>query len=230
MRLFILCLAVAMPVVAASGSARNVNQLIEQINRQDAYSVLSEQLTVPVAASNGALTATQIEAYLNHVTTMVAEFAQYTSKGEQSTGRFYLSRPGKLRWEYDPPVPLVIAVQGTKLTMLDKELDQLTFGDTEDHLAALLTKPNISLVKDVKIVALTTNSGVTRITLVHPTKPETGKMTLVFKANPLQLEGIEVEDVGGMITSVQFSAILMGGTIDKSLFVIRDPRIFKKDL
>jgi outer membrane lipoprotein-sorting protein len=217
-------------LLAAPAQAGDLIGFVERLNQHDYNSVLSEEgiQMASLSLPTGALSVAQMEEYLNNITTMIAEFEQHTSHGESSTGRFYLSRPGKLRWEYDPPVPLLVVLSNNKLTMLDKELEQITFGKTEDHLAALLTKPVIRLSKDTKIIHFGTHSGITRLSIQHPTKAEIGTMTLIFRAKPLTLTGIEMEDQNHNLTTVHFKDTIYGTTIDKDLFVIKDPRIFGK--
>ena len=66
------------------------------------------------------------EQYLNAITTLQAKFLQIGPRGEIAEGVFYLARPGKLRFEYNPPAPALIVADGFRLVFYDRDLDQVT--------------------------------------------------------------------------------------------------------
>src|SRR5476649_722580 len=70
--------------------------------------------------------AQKVQTYLNKLTTVQADFLQISPEGNESTGKFFLSRPGKMRWQYNPPVPVLIIVSGGILSYYDAELDQIS--------------------------------------------------------------------------------------------------------
>ena len=71
-------------------------------------------------------TVSQAERYLNDIKTLQARFIQESSNGGVAQGRIYLSRPGKLRFEYDPPTPILIVSSGLVVTYYDRELEQVS--------------------------------------------------------------------------------------------------------
>src|SRR5690606_33814476 len=66
-----------------------------------------------------------VEDYLNSIETLQARFVQIGPQGQISEGDLYLRRPGRLRFEYEPPVPILIVADGTWLVLYDKELEQV---------------------------------------------------------------------------------------------------------
>src|SRR3954447_24163527 len=54
----------------------------------------------------------RVEEYLNSVRTMTARFVQYAEGGNTAEGRVYVSRPGHMRFEYDPPSPILLVANG----------------------------------------------------------------------------------------------------------------------
>ncbi|MDE3060750.1 MAG: outer membrane lipoprotein carrier protein LolA, partial [Pseudomonadota bacterium] len=68
----------------------------------------------------------RIEDYLSNLTTIVSDFTQVAPDGTLSTGKFYLKRPGKMRWQYNPPTPILMVSSGSELVYYDIELDQIT--------------------------------------------------------------------------------------------------------
>ena len=74
---------------------------------------------------NQAAAIERVEAYLNSVKTLSARFLQIDAAGTVTHGQLYLRRPGRLRFEYDPPSPLLLVADGVWLILHDKELDQV---------------------------------------------------------------------------------------------------------
>ena len=93
--------------------------------------------------SNYAKDISAIEYYLNNIKNISAKFNQITSSGAISSGKFYLSRPGKMRVEYDDQPPIVIIVNKAVLTYYDKELDEESNLRTNNTPASFLTRKNI---------------------------------------------------------------------------------------
>ena len=69
----------------------------------------------------------RLENYLSGITTITSDFSQAAPDGSISAGRFYLQRPNKMRWEYKPPVPILMVANGLELVYYDKELEQVTY-------------------------------------------------------------------------------------------------------
>jgi outer membrane lipoprotein carrier protein len=161
---------------------------------------------------------TRIERALNSITTFKASFTQTTEDGQISHGTFYLSRPGKIRWEYIKP-PVIIVGQKALIAYYDGELDEVSYMRLEDVLASFLTREAIDLHKDLKIVSLDKNNGLLQIKVV-PSNPDTpGQLTLSFEDNSLILKGLEVLDNIGKKTNISFEGIEQGMVIQPSLFL-----------
>ena len=79
---------------------------------------------------------TQIENYLNNIKFLNASFIQESSTGEISKGKFLLSRPGKMRVEYDKPTPLLIIANGSVLAYTDLELEETSYLSTNSTPAS----------------------------------------------------------------------------------------------
>ncbi len=73
------------------------------------------------AVAQAASPLAQVTAHLKAVNTMVAGFTQTDRKGRSLTGRMTLKRPGKLRFQYQKGVPMLIVADGRKLNMIDYE-------------------------------------------------------------------------------------------------------------
>jgi outer membrane lipoprotein-sorting protein len=161
-----------------------------------------------------------VEAYLNGLTTIEADFVQVSPDGSLANGRFFLQRPGKMRWQYEPPVPVLMVSAGTFLTYYDYELDQITNIPIESSLAGFLARPTISLQsKEITILERTRKDGVVRIRLTQAAKPEDGELTLELTDKPMQLRNLIIKDAQGQTTNVSLNNARYGMKLDKALFV-----------
>lgn len=169
----------------------------------------------------------RVEDYLNSITTLTADFLQIAPDGGASTGTFTLSRPGKLRWEYNPPVPVLIVANGSLITYYDAELKQASYVSSKSSLAAFLTRKNIRFSGDVELTKTTKSAGLLKISIIQKGKKEEGELTLICNSQPLLLRKIEVIDASGQQTSITLSDIKYGVKLDKGLFILQDLPSFK---
>ncbi|MBL0319555.1 MAG: outer membrane lipoprotein carrier protein LolA [Alphaproteobacteria bacterium] len=163
---------------------------------------------------------TRVEHYLNGLTTMVADFTQFSPDGSKQGGKFYLSRPGKLRWEYSPVPPVVIVARNGSVTYFDKELNQVSHVTSDDPLANILTRKKIELKGDLQVVYLDKPKDEIIVSIVKQKNPTEGRVTFTMKDPSMQLESIEVADSAGNITKINFSNVVLGGPVKESLFYI----------
>lgn len=172
----------------------------------------------------------RIQDYLNGLSTLEARFLQVTSTGQYSEGKLYLWRPGRLRIEYDPPVPILIIVRRGTLIYYDKQLKQTSYIDADKTPAGLLVRDHVSLLdsKDLMITRFENAADVLRVTLVRTDDPLGGNVTLVFSDHPLALKKWEVTDAQGVVTTVSLLSTQTGMELDPKLFEFLDPNMFKK--
>ncbi|SVE22237.1 uncharacterized protein METZ01_LOCUS475091, partial [marine metagenome] len=108
----------------------------------------------------------QVESYLNSIKTLSAQFLQVDSEGNVTNGRLYLRRPGRIRFEYDDPSPLLIVADGFWLIFHDRELGQVSrYPLYETPLGVLVDEP-VNLRKKVEVVRVEQGLGVLRIMVV----------------------------------------------------------------
>ena len=170
----------------------------------------------------------RIERYLNSMTTVQARFLQASSNGQLAEGNLYISRPGQLRIEYDPPVPVLIVTSGSWLVYYDKELQQVSHIPLRSTPASILTRPDISLLGgDLILTDFESKAGTLRVTLVQASDPYSGRVSLVFDENPMALRKWTVIDAQGIETDVSLVTARFDEPLDRKLFEFRDPRVFK---
>src|SRR3546814_7978768 len=165
----------------------------------------------------------RIEAYLNGITTMKARFLQTNPDGGIARGTVYLHRPGRLLFEYDPPVPVKLVVNQGWLVHVDKKLEHSTYLPLSETPIYFLVRESVSFGDGVTITGFERNPGVLRIRLVKTAAPEMGSVVLTFSNNPLQLRNWSVTDAEGKTTNVALANPQFGVPIDDSLFRFVDP-------
>lgn len=160
----------------------------------------------------------QIEAYLNNQTSITANFLQVAADGSTRTGKAWLQRPGKMRFQYDPPDPQLLVAGFGLLVYRDPDLDQTTnipLGSTP--LGILLAK-HVDLSAGVTVTNIQQNPGEDSITLIRTGKAAEGSLTLVFGTDPLELRQWVVDDAQGRETRVSLYDIAAAGPFPDSLF------------
>ncbi|MCE3233679.1 MAG: lipoprotein chaperone [Rickettsiaceae bacterium] len=163
----------------------------------------------------------RVEQYLNNIKTFVSPFTQVDASGAKSDGTFYLSRPGKLRWEYNPPTPVLIIAKGSLLTYYDSELDQVSHVGLEDSLSGFLTREVISFSdKDIDVLKVARSNNNISITIKQKQKAGEGELTLIFDQAKPELKQMVIVDSIGKTTTVNFETIVYDKQLGKELFVL----------
>ena len=165
----------------------------------------------------------RIETFLNGMETARAGFLQVSSNGAVATGELLLSRPGKIRFEYDPPATIMIIANGTFLIYIDKELKNSTHLWLSTSLIGFLVEEDIKLNGDVTVTKFEKGSNILRATLVRTKDPEQGSITIIFSDQPLTLRQWIITDLQGIRTTVTLSNLESGIKIDPKLFIYDRP-------
>ena len=170
------------------------------------------------AQAQGQVGVPEIEKYLNSLRTMQARFVQTNPNGSIIQGTFYVRRPGRLRFEYDPPSQLKIVADGFQVTMWDpttKDFGQWPIGWTA---ASFLVKDPLSLSGDLRVEKLERVNGLIEATMSQAKKPQDGKVIVRFVENPLTLRGWTIIDNRGQQVTVALNGMQTGMQLANSLF------------
>jgi outer membrane lipoprotein-sorting protein len=190
------------------------------------------QATEPSFSAEDRQAIDRVEEYLSNITTIIASFVQIAPDGGMASGDFYLSRPGKMRWQYDPPTPILMVSNGTHLIFHDYELDQTSYIPLQDTLAGFLARRSVEFGTDVMVSDVERGAGSLRVSMIQRAKPKDGQLTLEFADNPLQLRNMKMTDAVGQETTVSLANARFGQPLDNTLFVFEDtttkPRIGEK--
>ncbi|EME68074.1 Outer membrane lipoprotein-sorting protein [Paramagnetospirillum caucaseum] len=165
------------------------------------------------------------EEYLNGVTTLKARFLQVSPNGASVEGDAYLSRPGRLRLQYDPPSPLLVVADGTFLIVHDSQLGEPSYIPLGSTPAGILVRPGLKLDGgDVNVTRVVRLPGVVRISMVEADDPAAGEITLVFSDKPFALRQWQVKDAQHQVTTVSLYQAQAGLSLDSKLFEFKNPK------
>lgn len=192
-----------------------------------AMAMAAEPAQIAALSPDEVATLTRIERYLNDIKTMQARFVQVSSNGAYAEGDLYLDRPGHLRFDYDPPTPVLIIANGLSLLYYDEELKEATFLPLWETPLWFLIREEVRLDDNVDVVAIEEALGTLRITLRDPDAPDGGEVTLVFADEPLSLKKWELTDPQGVQTQVSLVNPAFGVEIDEDLFKYGDLEVYR---
>ena len=179
-----------------------------------------------VAQSGNALSA--IQSHLKSTSSMTADFVQTDRNGQRLTGELTLKRPGKIRFQYQKDVPLLIVGDGSALTMIDYQVKQVQRWPVKNSPLSALLDPDRDLSQYAKLVP-TANDDVLSVEVKDPKRPEYGTITMVFvrdAAAPagLRLRGWVALDSQNNRTRIDLSNQRFNVAVADSAFKWTDPR------
>ena len=167
----------------------------------------------------------KISDYMNSFKTLQGEFTQISPKGSMSRGVFYISKPGKMRFEYAPPNPFLIVADGKWLTIKNRAKekgDQFPLSQTP---LRLVLSSKVDLLRDTNIIGFEEQDGLTSVTLEDKENSlGNGQLTLVFDQTRKALQQWVVIDGKGRRTTVSLENIEAGVKTDPKLFVVKFDR------
>jgi outer membrane lipoprotein-sorting protein len=161
----------------------------------------------------------KIESYFNQLKTMKAYFFQMNPNGSLSEGKFFISRPGKMRIQYEWPKDKLIIADGTWFIYYDEPMDEVSYIPLDSSPANIILKEKVNFSEDVDISDFSEKGPDVKLTLVKKEEPEAGKLTLVFSKKPFQLKQWVIVDAQGLETTVNIEQVQTNVPLEKSLFV-----------
>ena len=169
----------------------------------------------------------RVEAYLNALTTLRARFLQIAQNGASAEGTAWIWRPGRMRFEYDPPEPLLLVADAGQFLMYDRELRAPTTLLVSQTPLGILLRREVRLSGDVTVTGIERTGPFLRVSMYRTSEPGEGTLTLVFNNDPLELRQWAVMDAQRRETRVTLSRIETGQRFPAGLFQFNDPRFFE---
>lgn len=185
------------------------------LTRRAAVVALAAGLAAPLFAAPASALAPdeqaliqKANAYFNSVKTMQADFSQVGSDGRRSRGQLYISKPGKMRFEYDKPSPIEIVADGKSVAVRDRKLgtqDLYLIGQTP---LKFLLRASIDIARDTKVLAVEEDAQSVDITIEDKaTLGGTSRIKLIFDPKSFALKQWTVSDPQGGDTTVTLSNV-----------------------
>lgn len=166
----------------------------------------------------------RVAAYLQGIHTMTAKFQQAVKGGGEATGYLWLQRPGRMRFQYDPPNKMLMLADSFNVYYWDPELKQMSTIALKSTPAWFLLRDPISFTDGVTVTRFEHDGNTVRVTVVQTAEPDQGSLTMEFTENPLVLRHWTVVDQKGKITNVTLSDAQYGMALDPNLFQYHDPK------
>ena len=184
----------------------------------------------PVAAAQGASASqlSQAVAALRDISTMRADFIQTDRNGQRVSGVLTLKRPGKIRFQYEKGVPMLIVGDGKALTLIDYEVRQVQRWPIGNSPLGALLDPSRDVGKYGKLIP-TGNPNVISVEVRDTKHPEYGIITLVFVRKPSAPGGLELVswvslDSQNKRTTIRLANHRYGVSVPDTTFRWKDPR------
>ena len=164
----------------------------------------------------------KIDAYMNSFTLMEGRFIQIAPNGNQSDGVFFISRPGKIRFHFNPPSQLDIIASNGKVAVRDKSVGtQDDYPLSKTPLRYLLAD-QINLLAPGLVDAVDIANGLIQVTIVEKGNLVSGQIRMTFDAKTYALQRWVVTDAQGGQTSFGIFDVTLGKQEDPSIFWITD--------
>ncbi len=176
----------------------------------------------PLSADDAALV-DRARAYLRSLSSAKGRFIQTDARGARSAGTFYLQRPGRARFEYDPPSPLVIAANGYRVAVANRRLKTLQAYPLGLTPLGLLLSREIRIDKGVAVDRVTRGTDGFSILVSDRTGKAQGRIALDFTDSPLTLAGWTITEAQGAVTQVRLSQFAAAAHFPASLFELGEP-------
>ena len=176
---------------------------------------------LPSVARAEILPLDELSRYLNSLTTVEADFTQVNSDGTIATGKLYIRRPGRVRFEYAPPDRSLVMAGGGQVAIFDAKSNQPPeqYPLSRTPLSIILAE-DVDLSRARMIVGHTEDGNATRVRAQDPDDPEYGSIELVFTGAPTELRQWVIRDDLGSETTVILGEMKKGADLASSLFNI----------
>jgi outer membrane lipoprotein-sorting protein len=185
--------------------------------------VEAAQSATPLIGEEQTKAVERINAYFNGITNLQGSFEQVDATNKRSTGRFYVQRPGKIRFDYAPPSGLRIVADGSSLAIEDSDLRTVEKYPIQSTPFRLLLSDNVDLARDSRIDGVESQEGTLSISLEDKSGDAAGSIRLVFDSgSELQLKQWLITDAQGLTTRVNVTDIVSGRKVATDFFTSKD--------
>ena len=165
--------------------------------------------------------AAKVSSYLSSLQTLVGNFVQVGPDGSKTKGDFYIQKPGKVRFEYEPPSPIDIIADGSSVAVRDRKLATQDIYPLSQTPLRYLLSDRIDLLKDTNVVSVTADDVFVSVTIEEKQALiGTSRLMLMVGAKDGQLKQWTVTDPQGYDTTVAVYNLDSGKKVDPGMFKI----------
>ena len=163
----------------------------------------------------------RVSSYLTGIQVLTGNFVQIGPDGRRSTGQLFIQKPGKVRFEYDPPSPIDIVADGQSVAVHDRKLGTNDMYQLSQTPLRYLLADRIDLIRDTNVVAVSGDE--TFVTVAIEEKQAlvgTSRLMVMFDAKDFRLKQWTITDPQGFDTTVAVSNLDTSKRPDPGLFKI----------
>jgi outer membrane lipoprotein-sorting protein len=180
--------------------------------------VLWAAMALPAAAEK--LSLGEISTYLNGLRTAQGQFTQVNEDGSISTGRIMLKRPGRVRFEYDPPESALVVADGDTVGIVDPRSNERQGYPLHRTPLKIILERNVNLGRAKMVTGHVSDGTTTTVRAQDPDNPDYGSIDLVFTADPVELRQWIINDANGGRTTVILGDLVKDVRLADENFVI----------
>lgn len=170
----------------------------------------------------------RVSTYLSGLQTLIGDFVQVGPDRTRSEGRFYLQKPGRVRFEYNPPSPVELVADGQSVAVRDRRLATQDILPLSQTPLRFLLAERIDLLRDTNVIAVRTDD--TFVTVVIEERQTLGgshRLMLMFGGKDLQLKQWTITDPQGYDTTVAVYNLDTTKKPDPAMFKINYERMLQ---
>jgi len=173
------------------------------------------------AAMAQQLSLSEVSSYLNGLQTATGGFTQINGDGTISTGTIFIKRPGRVRFEYNPPDESLFVAGGGQVAVFDPRatpgVERFPLNQTP---LSIILERNVDLTRTNMVTGHTSDGTTTTVTAQDPERPQIGTIQMVFTSQPTELRQWIVTDETGQQTTTILNDLATGMSIGERQFNI----------
>ncbi len=188
------------------------------------YSLAAHAAADPALAEDRLEQIEKVSGFFNRFETLTGQFTQIGPRGNVSGGVFYVSKPGKMRFEYHPPSPYLIVSDGTWVIIQNKKNQRTDYYPLSVTPLKLVLSQKVDLANQARILDVANRDGWITLTLADKNRSVPGQLSLVYNEDKAAVEQWTIIDGEGRRTTITMSELATGGQHNEALFRVKRPR------
>jgi len=162
----------------------------------------------------------KISAYMNSIHTLRSNFVQIGPDGGTDQGQVYIEKPGRIRFSYNPPNPLLVVATNGRVYVKNSRLNTVESYDLSDTPLGLLLNDKVDLAHNKAVLGVREQDGALVVQARTTTNRNNSNITLLFSLPGLELRQWTIKDNQGVITTVALQSPQLGAPLDEALFTV----------